>query len=219
MLGMPDIFTAPDEQPAVQKPPPKQSPQPQSNPMRSNMHLFTAFQTNPQGMHFQDQEDDETVLLFLRRHFLSNANWISATVFFLLLPPLASLFLLFANLSFVTIPGRYLLLLLLFYYLILFGYAYINFLMWFYNVGIVTNHRVIDVDLTSLTTKNVAATILADIKDVTYHQTGLMSSFFDYGDVTMETEGRRANFEFNAIPHPAKVADTISTLVAHQPNR
>lgn len=223
---MPDIFTASEQQPEehptpiqVQKPSPKPTQQIQPQSVSSGgWRMFSAFQTNPQGMHFQDQENDETILLFLRRHFLSNTNWITTTVFLSLLPPLASILLLLTNLSFFTIPGRYLLILLLFYYLILFGYAYVNFLMWFYNVGIITNHRVIDVDLISLTTKNVAATILGDIKDVTYHQTGLMSSFFDYGDVMMETEGMKSNFEFNAIPHPAKVADTISTLVAHQPN-
>lgn len=221
LMHMPDVFVAKEK-----KAPPKQSSQaitrqpspaqPKAAPSGA-LRFFTAFQPKPKGLHFEDQDANEQVELFLRRHFLSNLDWIITTVVFTLIPPLGSLLFLFVDLSAFAIPGRFTLILLLFYYLILFGYAYVNFVMWFYNVGIITNRRVIDVDLTSLTTKNVATTTLWDIKDVSYHQTGLLSSFFDYGDVFMQTEGLRSNFEFNAVPHPAKVADMISELVADQP--
>jgi hypothetical protein len=222
---MPDVFVAKEKDPVHVTPTPQptrpsapaSSPPSPSAVKKPSLRFFTAFQVKPQGLHFEDQEENERIELFLRRHFLSNLDWIMMSIVSVLIPPLGSLLFFVIDLSAFTIPGRFTLILLLFYYLILLGYAYINFVMWFYNVGIVTNQRVIDVDLSSLTTKNVAATTIRDIKDVSYHQKGLLSSFFDYGDVFIQTEGLRSNFEFNAVPHPDKIADTISTLVSKQP--
>jgi hypothetical protein len=99
------------------------------------------------------------------------------------------------------------------YYLIVIGFALNQFVTWFYQVGLITNIRIIDVDFHSLLSRNIAYTELADIVDTEAHQKGLLQSIFDYGSVGVQTAGMKANFEFSNIPFPNKVADLISDLM------
>jgi hypothetical protein len=136
----------------------------------------------------------------------------STLLFFI--PPLTILFILpiFEELS-LSVPGNFLSILLGFYYVLLSLYAFLNFISWFYNVGIITNLRLVDIDLTDITHKNVAATALVDIVDVEYSQKGFLQSTFDYGNVQIQTEGLKANFEYLLVPNPGQVADVINDLL------
>jgi hypothetical protein len=98
------------------------------------------------------------------------------------------------------------------YYLILFGYAFTHFVTWFYTLGIVTQKQVIDIDSYNLLHRSIAATHLDDVVDGEYTQKGLLAGFYNYGDVHLQTEGIKANFEFMAAPNPAHVVDVIIDL-------
>lgn len=216
---MPDVFTSstaliqPEKAPAVD-PVPKKDHLPQEK-----ITPFSTFCRFPQDIRFQNQEVGEDVHLVVRRHFITNVPWILTSVGFSFLPALLVLFTpLFESSTFVISPIA-LVFLLLFYYLIIFGYLFVNYVTWFYHIGIVTNMRVLDIDVTHISSKNVAATNIADIVDVEYSQSGFISNFFDFGNVNLQTEGLKANFEFASVPKPARVTDIISDLIAgRQPN-
>jgi len=181
---------------------------------KRELHPFSTFHTFPEGVVFENQEKDEIIHLFLRRHLITNIGWVTSS-FSLALIPLLVLFIQASGLYlFPELPYSYLLVGALFYYVILFGYNLVNSVSWFYNIGLVTQLRVVDVDLSNIQHKNVSATTLGDIVDVSYSQKGFFQSLFDYGDVVIQTEGIRENFEFLKVPHPAKVADVVSDLVA-----
>jgi len=211
---MPDIFTSPsvviqpETLPAVDSLPLKDhQPQDKITP-------FSTFCRFPAGVRFQNQEEGEDIHLILRRHFITNVPWILTGLGFSFIPLL--FFLLapfFENNASIFTPTT-LIFLLLFYYLIIFGYLLVNYTIWFYHVGIVTNMRVLDVDIINISSKNVAATNIASIVDVEYSQNGIFSNFFDFGNVNLQTEGLKPNFEFNKVPKPARVTDIISDLIA-----
>ena len=113
------------------------------------------------------------------------------------------------DVSFFVFPTPYVLVLTLSYYLLVFGYAFVSFITWFYNVGILTKKRLVDIDFSDIMYKNVATARLIDIVDVEYTQGGFLHSFFDYGDVFVQTEGIKPNFEFHAVPHPSIVVNMI----------
>src|SRR6185369_728656 len=92
---MPDIFsTKPEEQ--------KTDKQTHSQPENKGhvsvdkllhepdhgMNLFATYATHPKGITFANQEPDEIILLFLRRHFITNVPWILGTGLLFLFPPL-----------------------------------------------------------------------------------------------------------------------------------
>jgi hypothetical protein len=88
-----------------------------------------------------------------------------------------------------------------------------GFINWFFNVYIVTNERIVDVDFINILYKQVSSTRLNLIQDVTVKTGGVVRAFFDYGDVFVQTAGTEANFDFHAVPHPQQVAHEIEKLM------
>ena len=111
-------------------------------------------------------------------------------------------------------PRSYIFLGLSFYYYLVFGYAFVNYITWFYNSSLVTTQRIIDIDFSHIVFENVSASKLNQIQDVHYAQIGVFASVFDYGDVTVQTAGTSVlGFDFLAAPHPEKVVHFINSLI------
>lgn len=175
-----------------------------------SMGLFQAFAKHPTGITFANQEPDEIILLFLRRHFITNIPWILTTVLFLLIPPILLFGL--SLLPTFTFPQGLTTVLVLFYYLITIGYAFGKFVSWFYNIGIVTQKRLIDLNSANILAHNSATATFGELVDVKFHQKGFFQSTFDYGDIHIQTEALKANFDFDAASKPTEVVDIISDL-------
>lgn len=219
---MPDIFVATDKQtdtPTQPEPKPLDLTKPsfvestntdEIKPQGS--HLFSSFYKNPRGIFVKNQEKEEKILLFIRRSMITNLKWIIASIVFLILPLFLYLFVNFGE-QIITFPIKYILFFLLFYYLIVFSYIYVNFITWYFNISFVTNIRVIDIDFSGLIYKNVAVTKLSLIQDASFIQAGAVRTFFDYGDVFIQTAGTHSNFEFEAAPQPANAVHIINDLI------
>lgn len=179
-----------------------------------HIHLLSSFCRNPANVSFQNQEHDEKILLFLRRHFITNVPWIIA-IFILALIPFILLFLnsRIPDFFVFNIPNKFITIIIIFYYLIVFAYAFISFISWYYNISIVTQKRVVDIDFSDIVYHDVAMTKLNLIEDVNYTQTGFIRSFFNYGDAFVQTAGENLHFDFLAIPKPAKAVEIIESLI------
>ncbi len=171
--------------------------------------IFSAYCPSPTGIHFANQEKSEKLILFLRRHFITNFVWIFYTFIFLLIP---FIFLFLPNLIPFSISSQYIFILVSFYYILVFNFAFTKFMVWFYHVGIVTQKRLLDLDIDNILHYHLSETNIEDVVDVSYTQKGFFQSFFDYGDVPIQTEALKANFEFEQTPHPATVADLVTDL-------
>lgn len=186
------------------------------SPSEHHLHMLASFCQDPVGFTFQTQEADETILLFLRRHFITNIPWIFTTILLALVPFVFGIF--FPMLPFFSlIPSRYIFILELFYLLIVFAYAFIGFITWFYNVSIVTQKRIIDIDFSDVVYKNVAETKLDLVQDVDYTQIGVIQSIFNFGDVIVHTAGDNPHFDFLEVPRPADVTRIIENLIGRSP--
>lgn len=173
-------------------------------------HFYSSFCQNPAGVSFSEQENNETILLLLRRHFVTNLPWIMVAIFLLILPVA---FPFFSRLFPFPLPtGHTLALYLSFYYLVLFGFVLINFTLWYFQVGLVTNTRVIDVDLSGILYRQISEAKNQNIEDVTYNQIGFMRSLFNYGNVLVQTAGSEENIEYDRVPRPSKVSDILGNI-------
>jgi hypothetical protein len=175
--------------------------------------FFHSFCIDPTGVLFANQDSDEKVLLFLRAHLITNLPWIARTVVLLLLPVLINFATSFFGIEFNIVPQGYSLFILIFYFYAVLLFAFIDFVSWFYNIGLVTNVRVYDVDLKNMVYTHVAATKLAQIEDVSYKRTGAVRSIFDYGDVAIQTAAETENFEFLAVPKPNQAVNVVEDLI------
>lgn len=215
---MPDVFT--EKSSVFQKEAITSHDSPQRisimNKKPHKVGLFTTFAPLPEGVTFETKEPEEQVLLLVRKHFITNVTWVLITLFLFLFSFFLFPFLRSDTFSEVLfIPDTYLIILSFFYYLILAGYVLQQFATWFYQIGLITNERIVDVDFHTLMSRNVAYTDIVDVVDVEIIQKGFLHNAFNYGTVQMQTEGMKANFEFIDIPDPHTVADVISDLMRH----
>ena len=189
---------------------------------KSGTSVLAAFSAFPTDVKFSGEYENEDVLLLLRAHIITNLPWIlislGGAIFPLILLPL------FGVLG-LPIGGGTIVAFVLFWYAGIFTYGFLNFLYWYFNVYIVTNERVVDIDWYSIIYKKVSATQISKIQDVHASQGGVFAGIFDYGDVEIQTAGTEINFEFTAVPHPQLVAKKIQELMAaeeleweHSPN-
>lgn len=173
--------------------------------------FFSAFCENPQNVSFDTQEPDEHILLFLRKSFWLNFPWIVMTFILLILPSIV--YLLRGNLIGFLPPFRAIVLGLMFYYILIAIYAFINFITWYYNAALITDKRVVDIDFHQLVFKNIAETKLSLVQDVSYNQIGVLPNILGYGYVLIQTAGTLDNFEFYGLPQPARVVEIVEDLI------
>lgn len=193
-----------------------QSHEAHTTPTKSHnhLHLFAGYCDNPKSVAFGDQQEHEILLLLLRRHFITNLSWLFKAFLFALIPLGIELlgYLGLISLSFFT-PQAKIIIYTFYYFIIISGYMFVNYITWFYNISIVTNVRVLDVDYSNIVVEHVDATKLSQVEDVGYAQIGIIRSIFDYGDVRLQTAGAASNFEFLAVPHPERVIKVINNLI------
>lgn len=205
---MPDIFVAPKE-----KTEPKAEPVEPATEQRGGS--LSAFVLNPDNVRFETQSEDEQVILLLRKHWITNLPWLFVIGLLLLCPTL--FFPIFARTGTLAfLPAHYWLIMTIGWYLLTFSFALVNFIVWYFNVYIITNERVIDVDFYHLLYKKLSSTRISRIQDVTYNLGGVIRSLLDFGDVFIQTAGTETNFEFLAVPHPEMVVRKIGELIDQQ---
>jgi len=194
---MPDLYVAKSN-----KVKPKLTPK----LLRSN-NPVAAFALKPSNVFFENQKEQEEILLLLRSHWVTNLGWITLGILFIFLP----LFLLnFPVIAF--LPLRYKLISLIGWYLLLIAFIFERFLSWFFNVGIITTHRVVDIDFYGLLYKEISDAELEKIQDVTEEQVGAIRTIFDFGDILIQTAGERKMIEFSDVPHPRKVIKLLQEI-------
>lgn len=212
---MPDLFVA--EHKKIEKEEKKEEKKIPPSTKQGKVRLFTSFRENPSGIVFRNQEEGEEIILFLKKHLATNIPWIVKAGIAALIPFVVMIMLGILNTS-INLPFNYILLFGIFYYFVVFGYVFVQFITWFFNISLVTNKRIVDIDFSQLVFESVAATKLTQIEDVSYHQIGVLRSIFDYGDVSIQTAGTTGNFVSHAVPHPEKVVEILNDLIGENPN-
>lgn len=156
---------------------------------------------------FETQTNDEEVILVLRSHPITQINWILTSIIIFFLP-------LFFNI-FLTefLSGKQVFFINLFWYAFLFSFVFLNILNYLFNVGIVTNKRIIDVDFHQILYKEVTASSINKIEDVTVKSAGFFAGFFNYGNLFIQTAAEEQNIEFLNIPQPMEAASVINKLM------
>lgn len=172
---------------------------------KESHEVFHAFELNPQ-IKFETQAVTEPVILLLRAHPVTQIPWIiNALVLVFLLIILNIFFPLFLNASQILFANIF----------VAFGivsYIWFNFLSWFFNVGIITAERIVDIDFHGVLYKEVTQTRLSKVEDITSKAGGYLKSLFNYGDVFVQTAGTDINIEFERVPRPSRVVEIINDL-------
>jgi len=173
--------------------------------------VLSDFQVKPKKVNFETQEAREEIILLLRQHWITNFLWIFLALVMMMVPVVFLEIKLTDFLDF--LPTRFVVIGVICWYLLVYSFVLVRFINWYFNVYIVTDERIVDVDFFNLLYKQVSSTRIAKIQDVTYSVTGAFASFFNYGDVYIQTAGTEVNFEFMKVHHPAMVARVIGEMM------
>lgn len=209
---MPDIFVEENNQKKIETKPSIKIAQIERFDEEKPIYPFTAYAEFPSGVTFETEDPDEKILLFLKKHFITNVPWIVTTIILVFIPPLLTLVFQKVESPFV-IPTRLITVFTLLYYLAVFAYAFTSFLTWFYNILLITQKRIVDIDFSDIVFHDVAETKLSLVEDVNYTQSGFLRTFFNYGDFFAQTAGGKENIEGLAVPNPRKAVRIVGDLI------
>lgn len=172
---------------------------------------LTAFAAKPPKTAFSAQARNEEILLLLRRHPVTQVKWVLLAFLFAIVP------IIFSGIPLTGfLPVNFQLAATIGWYLLLVGFIVQSFLTWYFNVNIVTDERIIDVDFLSLIYHDVASAKIDNIEDVTATTGGALRAVFDFGDVLIQTAAEKNEFVFEDVPHPEKVVKFLNEMMLQE---
>jgi hypothetical protein len=177
--------------------------------------IFPSFFDHPARIRFEHQEDDEVIDLFLRQHWVTNVPWIIIATIGIFLPyliigiDLANFF----QLEILSrLPYQILVGVVILWYMLVTFYIIENFLHWYFNIYIVTNRHLVDINFTSLLQREKLEAGLENVESASSKISGIIRSLFNYGDVIVQTAAESQQITFLKVPFPDRVADRINDL-------
>lgn len=160
-----------------------------------------------QKVHFETQDVQEEVLVIVRAHWLTNIPWVFIAILLFFAPQVLAFFPLLEG-----FPLRFQTAFVVVWYLVTLMYTFERFLSWFFNLAIITDERIVDINFNGLTGRKIADAELDKIQDVTFTNSGVFGTIFNYGDVLVQTAAEMVQFVFDDVPQPARVAEILQKL-------
>jgi hypothetical protein len=158
------------------------------------------------SIHFDLQQETEEVLLLIREHPITQVPWVLNSIGLVII-------LIIVNL---LIPPMFSIQQILFFNIFagsaIFAYAWLNFLRWYFEVGIITNERILDIDFKSILYKEVSITNISNIEEIASRSGGYLGALFNYGNIYIKTAGANEDIEFHNAPNPTIIIKLINKL-------
>lgn len=161
--------------------------------------------------------DNENILLVVREHWFR--LFIKLFVLFILaVTPLVVSSLLGNYLSFLPDSKTQSVIDLMFqlYYLAILVAVFIIIVMYYLNVHIVSEERVVDIDQVGLLNHRISELNIESVQDVSASTVGLFGSIFDYGTVYIQTAGATERFQFENVAKPSHISKVILEVFEQQ---
>lgn len=152
-------------------------------------------------------EKDEKILYSIRKHwFILAKSWLRALVSFLII------ILILILTSFRVLNYWLLILILGIWFLVTLVYAFYEWLIWYLDLYIITNKRIVDIEQKSLFLRQISETSLDKIQDITFEITGFWATLLNFGTLKIETAGKETAINFDLIKNPSKIQKIIFNL-------
>lgn len=157
---------------------------------------------------------NETVVLFLRRHWIDLIKIFFFSGVLFVLPLVIGLLITFANPELLAhvFWGPTLAATTVAYMIVVLVLTCTELTDYWLDVWIVTNERIINTEQHGLFNRIVSEVFLHQIQDITSEQKGLVATFLTFGNVYIQTAAERERFLFKNIDNPDDVKIAISGL-------
>jgi hypothetical protein len=157
---------------------------------------------------------DESIYVFVRSYYVAFLPWIGLGIGMFVIGIVIIIIALTTFPEVQTNPIAYNILVIMgsAYFLLIIPFITVAFIDYYYDLHIVTDRRLIDVDQHSLFVREINELALEEVQDVTSRMVGVLGSIFDFGFVTIETSSATQKFEFDNVRHPREIAGIILDL-------
>jgi len=164
------------------------------------------------------QKADENIRFFLRRHWFTVLRLVTTLILVALIPVVLFLLVYYFAPDTLSHPTHLPLLVIgaSVYYLAIWLIFFQEFLDYYLDTWIVTNQRIINIEQLGLFSRVASELNMHTVQDVTSKVKGVLHTFFDYGDLVIQTAGAEVVFQFKNIPEPDKVKRAILEMVDQQ---
>jgi membrane protein YdbS with pleckstrin-like domain len=164
--------------------------------------------------HFPGQREDEEVKFILRRHKITLLPILVLSCLLALLPLAGYSLLALSGLSFFTYKpfSELYFLLITIYYGFLWIIIFIEWLDYYLDVWIITDQRILDIEQKNLFHRVSSELDLKRIQDISSKVEGPIQTFFQYGDIQIQTASENNIINPKQIPHPVTVRREIMEL-------
>lgn len=169
---------------------------------------------------FPSQQPNEKIVLAVREHWFRLFSKISLIVILSLIPFLVRLLIFeLGALELTPIVDNVITVFSHVYYLGLLVALFIIFVLYYLNLHVVSEERIVDIDQVGLLFHEVSELNIETIEDVTSQTKGLVGNVLDYGTVFIQTAGATERFEFDNVSNPANIAKIILELYEQHGNK
>jgi uncharacterized membrane protein YdbT with pleckstrin-like domain len=165
------------------------------------------------SFHFTGQKEGEQILLIVRRHWFNIFQNLFAVLIMVLLLFVSYFYLPFLfpifqsdayNSLFMFLENLFAMIVWILFFLVWIDY--------YFDVWIVTNKRVVNVEQKGLFSREVSELEFEKIQDVTTEVLGIIPTFLNYGNVCIQTAGEKEHFTFADVADPYRIKDLIMNL-------
>lgn len=168
---------------------------------------LSSFCYRPDNVRFETQDAHEKIVLLLRQHPIVNIPWILIALVLVFAPIILGAFPLIDFL-----PERYQFISIVIWYLVVTAFVIESFLSWFFNIYIVTDEKIVDIDFHNLIYKEVSDAKISSIQEVNHSVGGVIGTMFNFGHIKIQTAGAVPTFDFLNVSEPARVVRIIGEL-------
>ena len=165
------------------------------------------FLVKPKIFDFQERQSEEEIILVLRRHWVTNITWILTAIIMILAPALLKYVPLLSS-----FPVNFQLVALIIWYLVTIAFTFEKFLSWYFNLYIITDERIIDIDFNNLIDKKFTDAKISMIQDVTSRITGVPQTMFNFGNILIQTASEIPEIVFEKVPNPDIIIKVLQLM-------
>jgi hypothetical protein len=101
--------------------------------------------------------------------------------------------------------------------LLMWNFLFTKWTDYYYDIWVITNWRIVDIDQVGLFKRNVATILTLDhIQDVEAQTSSVMGTFLNFGNVTVQTAAAKREFIILDVPNPNNVVQLIREAQAEK---
>ncbi|MBU4141471.1 PH domain-containing protein [Patescibacteria group bacterium] len=160
---------------------------------------------------FPGQYENEQILLVKRRHWIVLAGFILMIALLILVPIFVYFFLpLVFEIPNAKIFNKLFLFITCLYYLFLSVMSFFMIIDYYLDIWIITSQRILSVEQKGLFHRIVVEVRYSQIQDITSVVSGLVATYFQFGNINIQTAAEKERMMLKQITHPVETRRVIS---------